>query len=72
MNPEPTPSTRLTRRELEVMQLVAEGLSNTRIGKRLDLSPHTIKFHVQHACRKLGDGNRVKAVVYAMRQGILQ
>ncbi|OEO23438.1 hypothetical protein AX279_24340 [Pseudomonas sp. J237] len=56
----------LTRRELEIMQLVGKGLSNTDVAALLNLSPHTIKSHVHNLLRKLGVSNRAEAV-YLLR-----
>lgn len=56
----------LTRRELEIMQLVGKGLSNTEVAGLLNLSPHTIKSHVHNLLRKLGVSNRAEAV-YLLR-----
>lgn len=53
----------LTRRECQVMWLVAEGLSNKVIADRLDLSEHTVKFHVLHAIFKLEANTRTRAAV---------
>jgi DNA-binding NarL/FixJ family response regulator len=61
----------LTRRETEVLQLVAEGLTNRRIGERLGISEHTAKFHVNTILGKLGAGTRSEAVAAAARLGLL-
>ena len=52
--PAPTLAEPLTPREMEVLQLVAEGLTNRRIGERLGISEHTAKFHVNAILGKLG------------------
>lgn len=52
----------LTRREVEVLKLIAEGETNTRIAKRLVISEGTVKSHVKHVLRKLGACNRAEAV----------
>lgn len=62
---------RLTARELEVLNLLADGLSNKRIAHRLDISEHTAKFHVNSILAKLGAGTRTEAVVIAARRGVL-
>jgi LuxR family maltose regulon positive regulatory protein len=54
-----------------VLQLVAEGLTNSEIASRLFLSPHTIKVHVRNIFGKLGVHNRTKAVVEARSLGLL-
>jgi DNA-binding NarL/FixJ family response regulator len=52
----------LTRRELEVLAMLAEGETNARIAQRLVLSQDTVKTHVKHILRKLGVHNRSQAV----------
>jgi DNA-binding NarL/FixJ family response regulator len=61
----------LTAREREVIGLIAEGLSNKRIARRLGISEHTAKFHVNRILEKLGADTRTEAVVRAMRHGML-
>jgi DNA-binding NarL/FixJ family response regulator len=61
----------LTPRELEVLQLLAEGLPNKVIAHRLDISEHTVKFHVNAVMGKLGAQSRTEAVVRATRQGLI-
>jgi DNA-binding NarL/FixJ family response regulator len=61
----------LTPRELEVLQLLAEGLSNKAIGYRLEISEHTVKFHVTAIMSKLGAQSRTDAVVRATRLGLI-
>lgn len=58
---------RLTNRELEVLALVAEGLTNTQISRILCISPHTVKSHVVHLFNKLGVKDRTEAAVKAAR-----
>jgi DNA-binding NarL/FixJ family response regulator len=53
----------LTQRERQVWALVARGLSNRDIAKRLNLSDNTVKFHVQHLFHKLGVKNRTEAAL---------
>jgi two-component system nitrate/nitrite response regulator NarL len=60
----------VTRRELEILQLVAEGLSNKEIGKRLSITEGTVKNHVHNALEKLGMENRIQAAAYIVRQGL--
>lgn len=62
---------RLTQRELEVLRLMAEGLPNKTIALRLDISEHTVKFHVNAILAKLGVGSRTEAVVRATRLGLI-
>jgi two-component system, NarL family, nitrate/nitrite response regulator NarL len=61
----------LTARELEVLRLLAEGLPNKTIAQRLDISEHTVKFHVNSLLGKLGAGSRTEAVVRATRLGLI-
>ena len=61
----------LTPRELEVLQLVSEGLSNKGIARSLGISEHTVKFHVNAILGKLGAQSRTEAVVRATRAGLI-
>jgi two-component system nitrate/nitrite response regulator NarL len=61
----------LTPRELEVLQLLAQGLSNRRIAERLGISEHTAKFHVNAIVGKLGAQTRTDAAVRAQRLGLV-
>ena len=61
----------LTPREREVLELLAHGLSNRRIGERLGISEHTAKFHVASLCGKLGAVSRTEAVSRGVRRGLL-
>ena len=61
----------LTSRELEVLRLLAEGLPNKTIAQRLDISEHTVKFHVNSLLGKLGAASRTEAVVRATRLGLI-
>ena len=61
----------LTRRELEVLGLVAEGLPNKAIAAKLTISDQTVKFHVRSICDKLGAVNRTDAVRRALRRGLI-
>jgi len=67
--PDELPLEGLTDREREVLQLMAEGLSNKSIAYRLEISEHTVKFHVNGIMRKLGAQSRTDAVVRATRLG---
>jgi len=62
----------LTRRELETLEMLAEGLSNKQIAARLNISEHTAKFHVNSILNKLGAGTRTEAVVRGLRRGLLK
>jgi DNA-binding NarL/FixJ family response regulator len=59
----------LTDRELEVLQLAAQGLTNYDIAQRLYISVRTVEAHLTHTYNKLGVGSRTEAVVHAMRRG---
>jgi DNA-binding NarL/FixJ family response regulator len=61
----------LTPRETEVLELLAEGLSNKGIAARLGISDQTVKFHVAAISGKLGAHNRTEAVRLAVRRGLL-
>ena len=65
------PVEELTPRELEVLGLLAEGLANKAIAYRLDISEHTVKFHVNSILSKLGAQSRTEAVIYATRLGLI-
>jgi DNA-binding NarL/FixJ family response regulator len=75
LRPRPAPAQALveplTARELEVVQLLAEGLTNRRIGERLGISEHTAKFHVNSILGKLGASSRSEAVAQAARLGLV-
>jgi DNA-binding NarL/FixJ family response regulator len=61
----------LTPREIEVLQLLAEGLGNKEIASRLGISEHTVKFHVASIMGKLGAGSRTEAVTLGIRRGLV-
>jgi len=65
------PEEPLTPRELEVLQLLSQGLSNKMIARRLGISEHTVKFHVSSTYAKLGASNRTEAVSHAARRGVI-
>lgn len=61
----------LTERELEILQIIAKGLSNNEAAKVLGLSKATIRTHLEHIYQKLDVTNRVEAVTEGIRQGII-
>lgn len=61
----------LTERETEVLQWLAQGLSNKQIAARLHISEHTVKFHVSSVYGKLGATNRAEAVRVGAQQGLV-
>jgi DNA-binding NarL/FixJ family response regulator len=61
----------LTPREIEVLELLAEGLPNREIARRLGISDQTVKFHVASISGKLGAANRTDAVRRAVRLGLV-
>lgn len=64
------PSRPLSKRELEVLGCLCEGLSTDRIAVRLSVSPHTASTHVRNLMGKLGVGSRVDAVSWAIRHDV--
>lgn len=61
----------LTPRELEVLQLIAQGLNNKRIAERLTVNERTVKFHVSTILSKLEVSNRTEAVTSAASRGLI-
>ena len=61
----------LTRREIEILQLVAEGYSNAQLAKMLWVTEQTVKFHLSNIYRKLGVANRTEASRWAQVHGLL-
>ena len=77
MKPAPTAGSgsvgkNLTKREREILALVAEGLSNREIADRLVLSPETVKSHVAAILEKLNVSDRTQAAIYAVRNGLVE
>jgi len=60
----------LTPRELEVLAAIGEGLTNKAIARRLDISLHTVKFHVESVFRKLDARTRTEALAKAAERGV--
>jgi DNA-binding NarL/FixJ family response regulator len=65
------PAPKLTERELEVLKLVAQGMSNREIANELFISENTVKNHVRNILEKLHLHNRMEAVIYAVRERLL-
>lgn len=63
---------RLTPREVEVLEQLAQGLTNKQIARTLDISEHTVKYHISAIYAKLGVMNRAEAVRIGARRGYLQ
>ena len=61
----------MTRRELEILTLVAEGHSNSQLAKMLWVTEQTVKFHLSNIYRKLDVANRTEASRWAQMKGIL-
>ena len=61
----------LTRREIEVLEMVAHGATNKEISKKMYISEHTVKSHIVHIFDKLGVNDRTQASVWAAKNGLL-
>ena len=68
---EPSPHTVLTRREIEILPLLAEGLSNKEIAARLHVAPLTVKTHLQNIYKKLNAKNRIETLKISREVGII-
>jgi two-component system NarL family response regulator len=66
------PTPRLTDREMEVLKLVAKGMNNRDIAKKLFISENTVKNHIRNILEKLQLHSRMEAVVYAVREKLLE
>lgn len=62
----------LTKRELDVLRLLAVGMYNKEVGKRLEISERTVKNHVSNIFKKLGVTDRTQAAVFAIRNNLVQ
>lgn len=70
--PRQVPAPKLTDREMEVLKLVAQGLNNRDIAKELFISENTVKNHIRNILEKLHLHSRMEAVVYAVREKLLE
>jgi two-component system, NarL family, nitrate/nitrite response regulator NarL len=62
----------LSPREVEILALIGDGLSNKEVARRLGISGHTVKFHIESVFRKLAAGSRAEAVHKGLRQGLIE
>ncbi len=65
------PRTSLSPREVEILEMVAKGLTNKEIGRVLQISHYTVRNHINHISEKLGSGDRTEAATVALQQGII-
>jgi DNA-binding NarL/FixJ family response regulator len=61
-----------TPRELDILNLLAEGLDTTAMSQRLGIAPHTVEWHVRHVIEKLQVHSKLQAVISAARQGLIE
>jgi DNA-binding NarL/FixJ family response regulator len=61
----------LSQREVEVLRLLAYGLTNAEIAKAMDISDETVKIHAKHIIQKIGVSDRTQAAVWAVRKGLV-
>jgi len=66
------PAADLTNREMEVLRLVAQGMSNAEIGSTLFITERTVKAHVSNLLGKLHLSDRTQAAVFAWREGLME
>jgi two-component system nitrate/nitrite response regulator NarL len=62
----------LSPREAEILALIGDGLSNKEVARRLGISGHTVKFHIESLFRKLAAGSRAEAVRKGLQQGLIE
>jgi len=62
----------LTPREVEILAVIAEGLSNKEVARRLSISAHTVKFHLEGIFDKLGVSSRAEALAKGLRRGLIE
>jgi len=72
VSPQAVPAPKLTNREMEVLRAVARGLNNREIAKELFISENTVKNHIRNILEKLQLHSRMEAVVYAVREKLLE
>ena len=65
------PNTPLSRRESEILQMVAYGATTKEVAHKLGISPHTVKTHLERIFEKLGANDRAQAVAIALRKGLV-
>ena len=65
------PEPELTRREQEVLDMLAQGLSNAAIAERLTVSVHTVRNHIANLSAKLGAHSKLEALSIAVRRGLI-
>jgi two-component system, NarL family, response regulator LiaR len=65
------PAERLTEREMDVLNLLGQGLQNKEIAAQLVITERTVKFHISQILGKLGAGNRTEAVTIALQRGLI-
>ena len=70
-DPGPVFSEALTTREIQILQMLAEGVSNKAIAARLRISEHTVKFHISSVLSKMGAISRTEAVTRGIRNGLI-
>ena len=68
----PSEEVELTARQIEILQLVAQGLQNKEIAERLCVSEHTIKYHMSEILQRLRVKNRDQAVTFALNKGLIR
>ena len=69
--PSPTENSPLTRRELEILRLIADGTGNQEIAGRLHLGLGTVKGHIRDILEKMSANDRTQAAVLALRRGLI-
>ena len=65
------PIEQLSTREIEILKLVAQGMTNEEIGDQLSISSRTVGVHVTHILEKLNLNNRTQAALFALRNGLV-